>query len=175
MICNAYSKDASLTSCTRKHKKDFTTIPAYVAMPSTTEEVQGILKICDKNSVPVVIINTGCNMCGTCIPMKAGSLMLDLKRLDKIIKIDEENMTAIIQPHVSIARLQADTMKVGLWNGGTCLAPSSNGLLSNMLFNGIWQSALAYGPGYKSLVSLKVVLPNGDPTGYRVKGPPRCR
>ena len=94
--------------------------------------------------------------------MRPDSLMLDLKRMDQIISIDEKNMTAVIQPHVSIARMQVDAMKRGLWNGGTTLAPSSNGLISNMIFNGIWQSALAYGPGYKSLVNFKVVLPNGD-------------
>ncbi|MCP4196220.1 MAG: FAD-binding oxidoreductase [Proteobacteria bacterium] len=161
-IRHTYSKDASLTSTTRKHAKDSSTVPAFVALPSTTEEVQGVLRICNRHSVPVVTINTGSNMCGVCVPNWADSLVLDLKRLNQILDIDEKNMTAVIQPHVTIARLQAETMKMGLWNGGTPLAPSSVGLISNMMFNGIWQSALAYGPGYRSLANIKVVLPNGD-------------
>ncbi len=162
VICQAYSKDASLTSVTRKHEKDFSTVPGFVALPSTTEEVQGVLRICNRHGVPVVPINTGCNMCGLCVPNLPDSLALDLKRLDKIVDIDEKNMTAVIQPHVSIARLQSETMKKGLWNGGTPLAPSVVGLLSNIMFNGIWQSALAYGPGMRSLINVKVVLPNGE-------------
>ena len=43
-ICQAYSKDASLSSCTRKHKKDFSTVPKYVVLPSSTEDVQGCFK-----------------------------------------------------------------------------------------------------------------------------------
>lgn len=171
VICQTYSKDASLTSLTRKHKKDHSAIPWVVALPDSTEQVQGVLRICNEFKVPVVPINTGSNMCGVCIPNWADSLVMDLKRLYKILNIDEENMTAVIQPHVSITRLQSEAMKKGLWNGGTCLAPSSVGLLSNMLFNGIWQSALAYGPGYRSLINIKAVLPNGDilETGSRTQ------
>ena len=161
-ICHAYSKDASITSCTRKHRKDASTVPGIVALPASTEQVQGVLRACNRHRVPVVPINTGSNMCGVCVPNLADSLVMDLKRLDRLLDLDEKNMTAVVQPNVSIARVQSEAMKRGLWNGGTCLAPSSVGLLSNMLFNGIWQSALAYGPGYKSLANLRVVLPNGD-------------
>ena len=97
-----------------------------------------------------------------CVPMVAKSLALDLKRLDNIVHIDEENLSATIQPHVSFARLQAETMRRGLWNGGTPLAPSNVGILSNMMFNANWQSAPAYGQGMRSLINLKVILPNGD-------------
>ena len=57
-ICNAYSKDASLTSLWRKHKKDFSTIPAYVVMPGSTEDVGRILKICNHHKIPVVPLIT---------------------------------------------------------------------------------------------------------------------
>ncbi len=160
-ICHAYSKDASLTSVWRKHHRDSITVPGAVVLPRDTEDVRSVLRICDRERVPVVTINTGVNMCGVCIPKAADSLVLDLKRLDRILNIDEENMTAVIQPHVNFARLQSETMKRGLWNGGTPLAPGIVGVLSNMMFNEIWQSALAYGPGIKSLINMKVVLPNG--------------
>ncbi len=161
-ICQAYSKDASLASVWRKHKGDRTTVPGMVALPNSTAQVQGILRICNRYRVPVVTINTGANMCGLCVPNLEDSLVLDLKRLHSILDIDEKNLTAVIQPHVSFARLQAETMKKGLWNGGTPLAPGVAGVLSNMMFNGIWQSALAYGQGMRSLINLKVVLPNGE-------------
>ncbi|MFH1775232.1 MAG: FAD-binding oxidoreductase [Chloroflexota bacterium] len=161
-IRHAYSKDASLTSVWRKHKKDSRTIPALVAMPSSTEEVQGVLRICNRYRIPVVALNTGANMCGLCVPNEADSLVLDLKRMDRILEIDEKNLTATIQPHVNFPRIQAETMKRGLWNGGTPQAPGVVGLLSNMMFNGIWQSALAYGQAMRSLINMTVVLPNGD-------------
>ena len=161
-IRHAYSKDASLSSVWKKHKKDPSTIPALVVLPVSTEEVQRVLCICNRYKIAVVAINTGANMCGLCVPAVADSLVLDLKRLDKILDIDEKNMTATVQPHVNFPRLQSETMKRGLWNGGTPLAPGIVGVLSNMMFNGIWQSALAYGQAMRSLINMKVVLPNGD-------------
>ncbi len=161
-ICQAYSKDASLSSVWRKHEKDASSVPGWVVLPADADQVQGILRVCDRYGIKVVAINTGVNMCGLCVPMVKDSLVMDLKRLDKIIHIDEKNMTAVVQPHVSFARLQSETMKRGLWNGGTPLAPSNVGIISNMMFNGIWQSALAYGQGMRSLINMKVVLPNGD-------------
>jgi len=161
-ICQAYSKDASLTSLHRKHKRDSSAVPGLVALPENTREVQGVLRICNRHKIPVVTINTGANMCGLCVPELKNSLVLDLKRLDKILDIDEKNMTAVVQPHVNFPRLQAETMKKGLWNGGTPLAPGIVGVLSNMMFNGIWQSALAYGQAMRSLINMKIVLPNGD-------------
>jgi len=101
-------------------------------------------------------------MSGLCIASAAQSISLDLKRMNNILDIDEKNMTATIEPYVSFARLQAETMKRGLWNGGTPLAPASNSLLSNIMFLGLWQSALKYGAGTRSLVDLEVVLANGD-------------
>ncbi len=162
VICQAYSKDASLSSLWRKHRKDFSAVPGLVVLPGNTREIQNVLRTCNRYHVPVVPINTGVNMCGVCVPEAEKSLMLDLKRLDRILDIDEKNMTAVVQPHVSFSRLQAETMKKGLWNGGTPLAPAIVGVLSNMMFNGIWQSALAYGPGMRSLINLKIVLPNGE-------------
>ena len=136
-ICQAYSKDASLASVWRKHKEDQRTLPGMVVLPADAEQVRSILRICNRHQIPVVTVNTGVNMCGLCVPMVAKSLVLDLKRLDNIVHIDEENLSATIQPHVSFARLQAETMRRGLWNGGTPLAPSNVGILSNMMFNGI--------------------------------------
>ena len=112
-IRQAYSKDASLSSVWRKHKKDISTIPGMVALPADTEEVRGILRICNRYGIPVVTINTGANMCGMCVPALADSLVLDLKRLDKILDIDEKNMTAVVQPHVNFPRLQSEAMKKG--------------------------------------------------------------
>jgi FAD/FMN-containing dehydrogenase len=153
-IRHAYSKDASLTSVWRKHQKDSTTVPGCVVLPADTLEIQGVLRVCNREKIPVVTINTGVNMCGVCVPKVEESLVLDLKRLDKILDVDETRRTAVIQPHVNFARLQAETMKRGLWNGGTPLAPGIVGVLSNMMFNGIWQSALAYGPGMRSLINI---------------------
>lgn len=161
-IRQAYSKDGSIKVLLRKHKRNPITIPDWVVLPSSTEEVRGVLRVADKYGLRVIPITTGVNMSGLCIPSRPSSISLDLKRMDRILDIDEENMTITIQPYVNFPRLQTETMKRGLWNGGTPLSASTSGVLSNILFNGIWQSSFAYGPGWRSIHSLRVVLSNGD-------------
>ena len=126
-IREAYSKDAIVGVVRRKHSKDSTTVPDFVVLPASTEEVAGVLKIADRYNLKAIPIGTGANMSGLCIPVKQGfrTIALDLKRMDQIIEVDDINMSARIQPYVSIARVQAETMKRGLWNGGTPLAPAS--------------------------------------------------
>lgn len=87
-------------------------IPAAIILPSTTEEVQQIVKICDKYRVNFKATSTGWGAHN--LAMKRGSLILDMRRMDKIIKIDEKNMIAVVESYVSGGRLQAAAMKVGL-------------------------------------------------------------
>ena len=165
-ICESYSKDPFVGVVHRKHRRDLTTVPEFVVLPASTEEVASVLRIATRYDLKVIPIGTGANMAGLCVPGREGYrvISLDLKRMDRILEIDDVNMTARIQPCVSIARTQAETMKRGLWNGGTPLGPANVGLLSNIMFSGgsTWQSALKYGLGVRSLVNLTIVLPNGD-------------
>ena len=162
-VCECYSRDPHPSITVRKMNKDLTTIPDLVVLPSSTEEVQAVLRIADRYRVNVIPMGSGDNLTGVCIPKMARTMTLDLKRLNKILEVDEENKTIRMQPWVSYARIQATCMKLGLWNGGTPAAPSSNNAISNVLaYGGEYQTALAYGLGIRSVHSLTVVLPNGD-------------
>lgn len=162
VVRQTYCKDGAFPAIMRRYQKDPSAVPDLVALPASTEEVQGIVRIASRYGLKVIPIITGANMVSLAITTEPGTIILDLKRMDRILDIDERNMTATIQPYVSFARIQTETMKRGLWNGGTPLAPGSCGLLSNIINSGTWQSSLAYGVGLRSLVNLTLVLPNGD-------------
>jgi hypothetical protein len=143
--------------------RDPLTIPDLVVLPLSTEEVQGVMRIANRYRINVITMGSGVNLSGACVPRRPRNIVLDLKRMDKIMKIDEENKVIRMQPCVSYARVQAETMKRGLWNGGTPSGPSTNSVTSNILaYGGIWQTALAYGLGIRGLVGVTIVLSNGD-------------
>ncbi len=163
VIRQAYSRDPHPSITVRKMDKDPVTVPDLVVLPSSTEEVQGVLRIANRYGINVVPMGSGDNLTGACIPRRPKTMLLDLKRMDKILEIDEENKVIRIQPWVSYARIQAACMKLGLWNGGTPAAPASNNAISNVLaYGGEYQTALAYGLGIRHVHSFTVVLPNGD-------------
>jgi len=142
-----------------KHMKEKTVLPAAIILPETTEEVQAIIRVASRNGIPVVPYTNGqLGSLGT-IP---GTLCIHMARMDKIININEENMTATLQPYVSYHQLQAETMKKGLWNGGCPLATGITKLASQFVGAGIWQTDLKYGTLSRNVISIKMILSDGD-------------
>ena len=86
-------------------KTDF----AAVIMPKDTAQVQAVVKLCNKHKLQFRPICTGWT--GTFVP---GTVMIDLRRMDKIIEISEKNMHAVVEPYVTSAQLQAELFKRGL-------------------------------------------------------------
>jgi glycolate oxidase len=81
-------------------------------LPRTNEEVVAIVKLCNKYGLQFKASSTGWgpyNDAGG-----PGCLKLDLRRMNQIIEINEENMYAVVEPGVTCAQLHAETMKRGL-------------------------------------------------------------
>jgi glycolate oxidase len=86
-------------------KTDF----AAVIMPESTVEVQAVVRLCNKYKLKFRPICTGWT--GFFPP---GLVLLDLRRMDRIIEINEKNMYAVVEPYVISAQLQAELFKRGL-------------------------------------------------------------
>ncbi|OGC95555.1 MAG: hypothetical protein A2W25_05485 [candidate division Zixibacteria bacterium RBG_16_53_22] len=82
---------------------------AAVILPKDTAEVQAIVKLCNKHKLQFRPICTG----WTGVFPK-GIILLDLRRMNHIIEINEKNMYAVVEPYVISAELQAELMKRGL-------------------------------------------------------------
>ncbi len=87
------------------HQTEF----AAVLLPQNTAEVQAIIRLCNKFSLPFRPVCTGWTG-----KFAKGSLYLDLRRMNRIIEINEKNMYAVVEPYVISAQLQAELMKGGL-------------------------------------------------------------
>jgi len=97
-ICYSYSRDQHWNFVPAKS-------PACVVMPGTREEVRKILLFANKNRIPVIPWSTGINVRGLTIPVHDNSILLDLSRLNRIIEINEEMMTATVEPAVTFGML----------------------------------------------------------------------
>ena len=148
-----------LGSMLRKVLKDPTLIPACVVLPSTTEEVQAIVKICNRYKIPFVPYTNGQLLC---TPTAPKTVLIHLARMDKILYIDEKNMFMVIQPYVDYATIQAEARKRGLWNGGTGWHSAIAKPCSQYGVAGLWQTDLKYGGLVRNVLGFKIVLPTGE-------------
>ena len=145
----------------RKHLKDPTTIPACIVLPGSTEEVQAIMRIATRFNVKVIPFTNGMiAFNGPTTPDP--TVCVHVSRMNRVLEIDEDNLTATLEAYADYGQLQADAMKKGLWNGGSPLATTLCKLSSQTSFAGIWQTDLKYGTLTRNIVSTKVVLPTGD-------------
>jgi len=134
-------------------------VPEWVVLPKTAEEVREIVLLANEHKIPLYPRSFGVNIAGSALPYKAGGMIIDLKRMDRIIEINEDTMTATIEPGVSWGRLRKAANSRGLdvipIGGPYQTSPVGNHLLTNIT---------PYSSKYHCdrAVTLKVVLPNGE-------------
>jgi glycolate oxidase len=135
-------------------------LPDYVVMATTVEQIQGIMKLANREKIPVVPFTAGSNIGGLCIPERGG-ILLDLKRMNKIIRIDTESHYAIIEPGVSHAKLATELYKHNLrWSWP--VGPPSGSTSSCAISHGIGGLSGRYGLNSEEITSIEVVLPTGE-------------
>ncbi|MFO8058588.1 MAG: FAD-binding oxidoreductase [bacterium] len=86
--------------------------PEAVVMPSSTEEVSEIMKLANSENIMVKPLSTGWS--ATAASSRPGVIILDLKRMDRIIDIDTKNRIAVVEPYVKAIILQTMLWKEGL-------------------------------------------------------------
>jgi hypothetical protein len=133
---------------------------AAVLLPASTEEVQSIVRLCNKYRVKYKASSTFWGGMG--YPSHPDVIQLDMRRMNHILEIDEKNQFAVIEPYVIGATLQAEAMKVGLNThiigaGGSC-----SPLASCVGFAGVGPDTLYMSKGAENMLGLEGVLPNGD-------------
>jgi glycolate oxidase len=82
---------------------------AAIILPKETTEVQGIVRLCNKYGLQFKAASTGWGSRGS-----SGMIWMDLRRMNRIIEINEKNMFAVVEPYVVGGQLQAELMKRGL-------------------------------------------------------------
>jgi FAD/FMN-containing dehydrogenase len=141
-----------LSSIVGKH------LPDYVAMPGSLEEVQEILKAANEENVPVYPYSRGTSVYGFTLPLENG-ISLDLHRMDRILEINEETMTATVEPGVTWGMLRKEALKKKLMII-PILGPHSGGVIGNFTSWNFTHAGTRYSPD--RVVSLELVLANGE-------------
>lgn len=134
--------------------------PVAVIMPGSTEEVQAIVKACNRYRLKFKAYSTGWGNFSGC--RKEGIIQLDLRRMGRILEIDEKNLFAVVEPYVVAAQLQAEAMKLGL-NCHMTGAGASHSLLAAATSNqGNGPDSLSMGYSSEVVLGMEWVMPTGD-------------
>jgi 4-cresol dehydrogenase (hydroxylating) len=131
--------------------------------PESVEQVQAILRIANAHKIPIYPISTGRNLgYGGAAPVYSGSVVLDLKRMNRILEVNERNATCLVEPGVSYFDLYRHIRanKLKLWID--CPDPGWGSLIGNALERGNGYTLAPYRDHWGAHAGMEVVLPDGD-------------
>lgn len=131
--------------------------------PSTLEEVQAVVRAANQHRIPLYPISTGRNLAyGGSAPVYSGSVVLDLKRMNRVIEVNERNAYALVEPGVSYFDLYDHIRKAGLDVWIDPPDPGWGSVIGNALDGGGGWTASPFRDHFGSHCGMEVVLANGD-------------
>jgi hypothetical protein len=131
--------------------------------PVSTEQVQQIVRIANKYRIPLYPISTGKNLgYGGSAPAYSGSVVLDLKRMNRVIEVNEQHAFALVEPGVSYFDLYhyIRERKLKVWID--CPDPGWGSVMGNALDRGGGYTTANYRNHFDSHCGMEIVLPDGE-------------
>ena len=154
------------------HRRDETVylptgLPLAVALPTTTEEVVTLVRLCAEHQVPIVPRGAGTGLSGGAAGIE-GALTIAFTRMNRILEVDRENLTVTTQPGVINATLKATVAAEGLFYPPDPASYEQCTIGGNLGTNAGGLCCVKYGVTRDSVLGLEVVL--ADATVLRLGG-----
>lgn len=135
-------------------------VPEVLMFVQTAEQISKIMKYANENIIPVVVRGSGTGLVGGCVPLEGG-IVICTSRMNKILELDENNLTLTVEPGVLLFEIYQY-----LESRGYFYAPDPGEKTAtiggNISTNAGGMRAVKYGTTRDWIVALEVVLPNGD-------------
>jgi glycolate oxidase len=135
-------------------------LPDVVVLPLATEEVSAVLKIAQRERIPVVPRGAASGLSGGAVPV-AGGICLSLARMNRILEIDPDELIAVVQPGVVNMDLQEAAAELGLFFPPDPASWYMATLGGNVAENAGGPRCLKYGVTKDYVLGLEVVLADG--------------
>jgi FAD/FMN-containing dehydrogenase len=136
--------------------------PDYVVVPKTVEEIQGIVRLANKEKIPIVPMGAGMSLTGLVIPLRGG-IVIDMKRMNSIIEVNEKARYVIVEGGTSHGALKAYLDKrYPRLRHSMPDSPATATVAANVMIHGQGRLTQQYGFNSDMVSGLEVVLPSGE-------------
>ena len=142
-------------------EKAYAHMPDVVVKPRTAGEIAQIMKLANREKIPVTPRGAGSGLSGGAVPLHGG-ILLSLERMDTILEIDKQNMVAVLEPGVITNDLNILLVENGLFFAGYPMSVESCFIGGNVAENAGGGRAVKYGVTGRYIIGLEVVTPEGQ-------------
>lgn len=155
-------------------------LPTAVVKPESAEEVAGVLRWASEGLFPIIPRGAGTGMSGGAVAV-GGGVILSLERLDRVLEIDEENLTVTCEPGVITASVGEAVAPAGLFYPPDPASLETCSIGGNVAVGAGGPRALKYGTTRNYVLGIRVTLADGtvlelggknvkDASGYHLLG-----
>lgn len=138
-------------------------VPEAAVLPASPEEIAAIVKLANEFEFPITVRGGGTSLADGAIPV-CGGLVLCMKRLNKILEVNEEGMYLTAEAGVRTIDLQQEAHRHGFLYAGDPSSSESSLIGGNMATNAGGLKAVRYGVTRNQVYSLEIVTPTGEIT-----------
>ena len=138
-------------------------VASAAVAPNSAEQVQDVVRIANEFRIPLYPISTGRNLgYGGAAPVLSGSVVLDLKRMNRILEVDERNAYALVEPGVTYFDLYRHIQERGLKVWIDCPDPGWGSVIGNALDHGVGYTMNPYRDHFDAHCGMEVVTGGGE-------------
>lgn len=136
-------------------------LPLAVVFPGTTEEIAGVLKLARQHRTPVVTRGSGTGLSGGSVPVP-GALVMCVTRLNRLIELDERNLTLLAEAGVITQKIFEAAEAAGLFYPPDPGSMKISTIGGNVAENSGGLRGLKYGVTRDYVMGMEVVLADGS-------------
>ncbi|HEY4716201.1 MAG TPA: FAD-binding oxidoreductase [bacterium] len=157
----SYSRDIWAKTTIEMQNGKMKHLPDAVVWPAVTEDVVKIIKFANENAIPVLPFGGGSGVCGGILACNGG-IIIDMKRMDRLLKIDETSLVFSAQTGINGERLERILNEKGFTLGHFPSSIYCSTLGGWLATRSAGQLSTKYGKIEDMVISLEAVLPDGS-------------
>jgi glycolate oxidase len=135
--------------------------PLAVVLAESVDEVVATVRACHAAGVPFVARGSGTSLSGASVPI-AGGVVIALNRMNRVLQVDPDTRTAVVQPGTINLHVSAAAAEHGLLYAPDPSSQSVCSIGGNLAFNSGGAHCLKHGMTSNHVLGMKVVLPDGE-------------
>lgn len=157
----AYTKDSTLITLNWTIEGKIASLPDFITWPETIKQISEILILANQEKVPIVPFAEGSGVVGGAMPIYGG-IILDLKKFNKIIELNDKNLTITAQTGINGMNLERYLNSKGYTCGHIPQSLYTSSLGGWIAHRAAGQFSTKYGKIENIILGMEVVLPKGD-------------
>ena len=150
----AYSHDET-------SEEEYGHMPDAVITPTTAEQIAQVVKLANRERIPVTPRGAGSGLSGGCIPT-LGGISISIEKMNKILEIDTDNMVVVCEAGIVTNEINENLKDKGIWFAGYPMSLQTCFLGGNIAENAGGGKAVKYGVTGRYVLGIELVTPQGD-------------